>query len=142
MSVTENSRALSTYRVPRHFLAHPSVPQAHFVRGVEWHSWIARTRVGTVTITRTRRPKGNPQWGKWLYLVDIDFTTGATFRVERGGSLRSAKRIAREAIYHHHQQMRHPKPHYYPDREPSYAPKPERPRQPENRPYPRLAKTV
>ena len=101
-----------TDRIPSHWLRHPVVPQAHFVRGVEWHSWIARTSLGTVTITRRPRPKGRPQWGRWTYDLHIEFTDGTVHDETTGGSVRGAKRAAREAIYRYWNESRWPKPRY------------------------------
>lgn len=104
-----------TRRVPNHLLRHPSVPQAHFTRGVEWHSWVARTRIGKATITRRVRPKGTPQWGKYVYDIRIEFTDGHLHTETVGGSARGARRTARETIYRHHRDAMMPKPRTYPE---------------------------
>lgn len=105
---------------------HPGAPTVHFTRGIDWHSFVARTSLGKVTITRRPRPKGNPQWGRWLYDLRVEFADGTVHdEPEVATTPRGAKRAAIAAIDARWEESRRPKPRFDDsrDRAPRSAPK-------------------
>lgn len=108
---------------------HRGAPAVVFTRDIDWHSYVARTSLGKVTLARRPRPKGNPHWGRWLFDLRVEFTDGTVHdEPEVATTARAAKRAAVAAVDARWEESRWPKPRYddYPDRAPRSASKPMR----------------
>lgn len=90
---------------------HPGAPIVHFTRGIEWHNWVARTDLAKITLTRRPRPKGTPQWGRWVFDLRVDFTDGTVHEEAAvATTARGAKRAARDVLDAHWEAARMPRP--------------------------------